>query len=97
MTQYRGSKLKTVAKGASKKTSVRHYTLSRDRIIIEFRQGKTYTYSYESAGEDAVEQMRSLARSGAGLNRFINAYRPGYILGSVAKGDESEDGDYDGD
>jgi len=36
-----------------------------------FRNGSVYTYSYDSAGEDNVEQMKQLAQSGSGLNSFI--------------------------
>jgi len=99
VTRYRGSTLKTHAKGASKKTSIYHYTLFRDRIILEFREGEEYTYSYESTGEDVVEHMRSLAKSGAGLNRFLNLYKPGYMLGSFPPDlDPTQiDGDYSGD
>ena len=75
-----------------------HYTLFRDRVILEFREGEIYTYSYDTAGEQAVEAMRSLARGGAGLNRFLNTYRPGYSLGYEPPdlGVSDGDGDYDG-
>lgn len=33
---------------------------------------KPYTYSYQSAGQSHVEQMKRLALSGNGLNSYIN-------------------------
>lgn len=83
MGKYKGFYRKSPPPGAAKRTSVQHYILFSDRIIIEFREGEIYTYSYETTGSDTVEAMRQLARSGQGLNRFINAYQPGYDLGYV--------------
>lgn len=98
MTRYRGADLATHARGASKKTSVRHYTLFRDRIIVEFKGGREYTYTFETCGY-MVDEMRDLARSGAGLNRYINENRPDYLPGGVLPGDDQSlaAGDYDGD
>lgn len=33
---------------------------------------KSYTYSYSIAGQHHVEKMKQLARSGNGLNAYIN-------------------------
>lgn len=98
MTRYRGADLVSHARGATKKTSVRHYTLYRDRIVVEFKGGQLYTYSYASTDPFHVEEMRVLARSGAGLNRYINEHKPGYDPGHVAPGEQVEsDEDYYGD
>lgn len=43
-------------------------------------QEHVYIYTYQSAGEAAVEEMKSLLRSGAGLNRYINATKPGWDI-----------------
>jgi hypothetical protein len=47
-------------------------------IRIQFTSGSIYLYTYESAGEDDIEEMKELAREGSGLTRFINDFRPGY-------------------
>lgn len=42
-------------------------------IIISFHgSSKAYTYTYLSAGQHHVEQMKRLARAGEGLNAYIN-------------------------
>lgn len=43
-----------------------------DRIAVRFGDGSRYVYTYESAGEGNVEQMKMLAERGQGLNAFIN-------------------------
>ena len=40
------------------------FEIGTDSIIIEFRQGGTYLYNYESAGESNIEQMKTLAVDG---------------------------------
>ena len=47
-------------------------------IRIRFTSGSIYLYTYDSAGEDDIEEMKALAREGEGLTRFINDFRPGY-------------------
>ena len=49
-------------------------------ITVQFKSGKytVYTYTYESAGADAVEMMKSLAQQGHGLNSYISKNKPGY-------------------
>lgn len=47
------------------------YEIEPTRIRIMFKGGRTYSYSYASAGENNVEQMKSLAQAGAGLSAFI--------------------------
>ena len=49
-----------------------------DFIRIQFTSGSVYLYTYDSADEDDIEEMKELAREGNGLNRFINDFRPGY-------------------
>lgn len=49
-----------------------------DFIRIQFTSGSIYLYTYESADEDDIEEMKELAREGEGLTRFINDFRPGY-------------------
>jgi len=52
-------------------SNVLYYDYGVDYIMVQFSSGKPYTYSHASAGADNVEQMKSLADSGAGLNSFI--------------------------
>ncbi len=53
---------------------VSEYEPERDRIIIKFRDGTVYTYSYRSAGVDHVERMKDLAEKGEGLTTYINKH-----------------------
>lgn len=47
------------------------FAIGPDFITIGFRNGDCRMYTYESAGPEAVERMKELARSGKGLNSFI--------------------------
>lgn len=47
------------------------YELGEESILVAFANGKFYTYSYDSAGEDLVEEMKRLAREGSGLSGYI--------------------------
>lgn len=51
------------------------YEIGLDYITVKFSgTSKTYTYSYGRAGKNHVEQMKSLASIGSGLNGYINSY-----------------------
>lgn len=54
-------------------SGVEAYECGPDYIRVLFRSGAIYLYTYRSAGRSAVEHMKSLARSGNGLNAFINS------------------------
>lgn len=56
------------------------YSIEEESITAQFKSGKytVYTYTYESAGSDAVETMKSLAQQGRGLNSYISKNQPGY-------------------
>jgi hypothetical protein len=56
------------------------YKVGSDYIVVEFMSGsdRIYTYTYASAGTEAIEQMKQLADSGVGLNSFIGRQRPGF-------------------
>jgi hypothetical protein len=41
-------------------------------ITVQFRDGATYLYTYDSTGRDDIEHMKRLARAGTGLNSFIS-------------------------
>ena len=47
------------------------YEIESDRIIVLFKQGRQYSYSYSKAGARNVEEMTRLAHSGAGLSAYI--------------------------
>lgn len=48
------------------------YEICGDAIRVQFRDRWIYLYSYQSAGSDNIEHMKSLALSGRGLNSFIS-------------------------
>lgn len=51
------------------------YEIGDTYIKVKFgRTFKIYTYSYQSAGSNLVEDMKQLARSGDGLNSYIMKY-----------------------
>lgn len=50
---------------------ITHYQIENERIIVWFKSGKSYSYSYRKAGRHHVEQMKILARSGSGLSAYI--------------------------
>ena len=56
-------------------SGVEGYEIGPDYIVVKFKTtARTYTYSYASAGEEAVEHMKGLAKSGEGLNEYINRF-----------------------
>jgi len=60
-------------------SNVAAYEIGSDSVKVQFRDGSIYTYTYESAGQSNIEQMKSLATAGQGLNSFINrVVRKGY-------------------
>lgn len=42
-----------------------------DFIRVQFKDRSVYLYTYASAGNYNIEQMKSLAEAGEGLNSFI--------------------------
>ena len=59
-------------------SNVEEFEIGDNYIIIKFLDGKTYKYTYLSAGSFNVEEMKKLALSHDGLNSFINKKRPKY-------------------
>lgn len=53
-------------------SNVAAYEIGSDSIKVQFRDDTLYTYTYQSAGQSNIEQMKSLAIAGQGLNSFIN-------------------------
>jgi len=57
------------------KSGVYGYEIGNDYIRVQFSSVQTYRYSYNGkAGRSHVENMKTLARSGSGLNSYINTY-----------------------
>ena len=51
------------------------FEIGSDYILVQFSgTSRTYKYSYRKAGQNHVESMKRLARSGSGLNSYINRY-----------------------
>lgn len=51
---------------------ISHYEIGSDYIIVRFKGGKDYTYSYGGkAGRSNVDTMKTLALNGSGLSAFI--------------------------
>lgn len=53
-------------------SGVRAYEIGNDSITVEFKDGSAYLYNYTSAGSSNIEQMKTLAIAGSGLNSYIN-------------------------
>lgn len=53
-------------------SGVRAYEIGQSHIDVEFKGGSVYRYTSSSVGEGNLNQMVRLARSGDGLNSFIN-------------------------
>jgi len=63
-------------------SGVAGYEMGKDYITVVFKRGGVpYTYSYATAGANAVETMKGLAASQDGLNTFINKNKPGFVKG----------------
>jgi len=61
-------------------SNVAGYMTGTDWIEVVFKTGtcRAYTYTYRSAGEAAVEQMKRLATYGKGLNSYIKLSKPSF-------------------
>ena len=56
-------------------SGISSYEIGNDYIIVKFSGTvRTYHYSYRKADQRHVETMKELARSGGGLNSYINRY-----------------------
>ena len=53
-------------------SGVVEYEIGTDYIKVRFRGSRIYVYNYTVTGRDNVEHMKGLAKSGSGLNAFIN-------------------------
>jgi len=55
-------------------SGVSSFEIGLDFIRVRFKDGAQYLYNYASAGSSKIEQMKSLASAGHGLNAYINRY-----------------------
>ena len=59
---------------------VAFYRLRDDSITLLFCSSPyLYTYTYDSAGQPHVENMKKLAAAGVGLTRYVRHYQPGFV------------------
>jgi len=56
----------------SGKSGVASFEIGEDFICIKFRDGSKYLYNNERTEFSNIQKMILLARSGKGLNSFIN-------------------------
>ena len=61
-------------KNSNRDTGVIAYETGDNGIAVQFRDGSVYLYTIKSAGQAAVEKMKSLAKKGKGLTTYINQY-----------------------
>lgn len=53
-------------------SGIRAYALGSSYMDVAFKDGAIYRYTSVSAGQANIDRMIVLARSGDGLNKFIN-------------------------
>lgn len=58
-------------KNRSGDSGIYAYEVADTGITIQFKDGTSYLYTYSSAGEHEIEEMKRLAKAGKGLNGFI--------------------------
>lgn len=64
---------------SSGSSNIDSYEIGDNYVRVGFSNGDVYVYTNDSAGEEVVNQMKSIAQSGNGLNGFINKYaKDGY-------------------
>jgi hypothetical protein len=63
---------------SNKSSGVTAYHTGMDFIDVQFGSAEIYHYTYASAGEKVVEQMKALARANKGLSTFISRNDPEY-------------------
>lgn len=50
------------------------YSIGRNSITIQFIDGATYLYTYQSAGKEHVQHMKKAAEAGKGLSTYISQH-----------------------
>jgi len=59
-------------KNLSRRSNVDEYDHFDDIILVRFKDGSAYFYSYATSGKKRVQRMKQLADAGLGLNGYIN-------------------------
>ncbi len=63
-------------------SGIRFFDLGADYIVLKWATGEPFTYTYESVGQQNIEEMKRLALKGSHLNKFINEHpeiRRGFV------------------
>ena len=55
-------------------SGIASYETTADSITVTFQDNSIYLYNYSRPGQLHVEQMKSLATAGEGLNEYINRF-----------------------
>ena len=58
----------------SGESGVAAYHIGHDSIVVQFKTGKGYLYTYASTGPSDVDHMKRLAAQGEGLATFISQH-----------------------
>ena len=58
----------------SGRSGIEAFEVGKNYIIVEYKDGDRYLYSYEEPGKTDVEAMKELAREGIGLATYISQY-----------------------
>lgn len=58
----------------NRNSGIAAYSTGPDYIVVRFKTGADYRYSYRRAGIAHVEQMKVLAQRGHGLNSYIKKF-----------------------
>jgi hypothetical protein len=58
--------------GADRDSGIDAYEAGANYMRVRFIHGGTYVYTYRSAGRRHIDTMKLLAKSGKGLNTYIN-------------------------
>jgi hypothetical protein len=61
-------------KNHNRDTGVVAYETGDNDIAVKFKDGSVYLYTIQSAGQEAIDQMKSLAKKGEGLTTYINQH-----------------------
>jgi hypothetical protein len=55
-------------------SGVEAYRIGARQVTVQFGGGAQYVYTYASAGQEHVEQMKLLAQAGRGLATYISQH-----------------------
>lgn len=62
----------------NRNSGVAEYQKGTDYLIVKFKTNKIYKYTYMSASQYSIEEMKKLADDGSGLGTYINKNKPGF-------------------